>query len=162
MESNAIVSPSGDQRGVPVTSASMEVSWTALLPSRSASQISNLPERFEAKATRRASGDNCALLSSRVEETEAMGGDGDGAPGAEISTARYSNRRSCEHKLAVPICRAGAVRPPAFRHLRPRKGVAPASVRRERTASKDSLWRKKQFLRRLASTPGKRHSPWRA
>src|SRR5262245_37562510 len=86
MELNVMVWPSGDQRAVPVLGASMEVSCTALDPSRSASQISACPVRFELNATRRPSGENWGLPSARVEEMATAGGDDAGAPGAEVST----------------------------------------------------------------------------
>ena len=64
----------------------MEVSWTALDPSGSASQISHSPERSDAKATRRPSGESWGMPSRLVEEIETTGGEEAGAPGAEVST----------------------------------------------------------------------------
>src|SRR5215472_16186721 len=86
LESKTISWPSGDQRGVPVLGAPMDVSWTALDPSGSASQTSVSPERLDPKATRRPSGENSALQSTRVEEMATTGGDEAGAPGAVVST----------------------------------------------------------------------------
>src|SRR5262245_58122828 len=83
-DSNKISRPSGDQRGA-IVSAPKEVSWTAFDPSGSASHISESPERVDWKATRRPSGENWAILSIRVEEIAATGGDEAGAPGAEVS-----------------------------------------------------------------------------
>jgi hypothetical protein len=51
------------------------VSWTALEPSGSASQISKNPERLELKATRLPSGESCGVLSALVEEIATTGGD---------------------------------------------------------------------------------------
>src|SRR4051795_6011120 len=64
----------------------MDVSWTALEPSESASQISHDPERSDAKATRRPSGESWGVESIFVEEI-AITGDAEAvAPGAENST----------------------------------------------------------------------------
>ena len=77
--------PSRDQRGAPMVLI-MEVSWTALDPSGSVSQISQFPDRLDENATRRPSGERWGMLSSLVEEMETTGGDEAGAPGPEVST----------------------------------------------------------------------------
>jgi hypothetical protein len=64
----------------------MDVSWTALDPSGSVSQISQFPDRLDVSATRRPSGERWGMLSSLVEEMETTGRDEAGAPGAEVST----------------------------------------------------------------------------
>jgi hypothetical protein len=70
----------------------MEVSWTAFAPSASASQISISPERFDAKATRRPSGENVGFVSLRVDAIKVTGAETDGAPGPEVSTRqRFSS-----------------------------------------------------------------------
>jgi hypothetical protein len=63
----------------------MKVSWEALDPSGSASQISHFPERSDVKATLRPSGENWDIPSLLVEEIETTDGDEAGAPGAEVS-----------------------------------------------------------------------------
>src|SRR6478609_6389060 len=82
-DSNTISRPSGDQRGA--RDWPMEVSWMALDPSGSATHISDSPERVDWKTTRRPSGENWGILSTRVEEIATIGGDEAGAPAAEVS-----------------------------------------------------------------------------
>ena len=58
----------GDQRGVPHRGPPRDVICVAPVPSLLHTQISSWPERFEWKAIRVPSGENCALASSRVDE----------------------------------------------------------------------------------------------
>jgi hypothetical protein len=64
--------PSGDQRGVPLSEPN-EVNGTVFEPSLSQTQISPLPERPDAKAILRPSGENCGNTSLRVEEMKFIG-----------------------------------------------------------------------------------------
>src|SRR5205814_2425402 len=66
--------PSRDHRGAAVCVAPMEVSRMALDPSGLANHISASPERVDWKATRCPSGENWAMLSTRVEEIASPGG----------------------------------------------------------------------------------------
>src|SRR2546428_5436193 len=68
-ESKAMLSPSGDQRGVP-ENASSEVNCTGFEPSLSHTQISLFPSRLErpdVKAIFLPSGENAGSWSARVE-----------------------------------------------------------------------------------------------
>jgi len=62
------------------------VSWVAFAPLASATQISNSPDRFELNTTRLPSGEKLGMLSVRVEEIAAAGGETAGLPGADVST----------------------------------------------------------------------------
>src|SRR3712207_1510543 len=67
--------PSGDHRGTPVpVGARSDVSWTALEPSGSETQISQAPERVDVNATRRPSGENMQWISALVDEIAIVGG----------------------------------------------------------------------------------------
>src|SRR5688572_21609861 len=72
-EPNTISCPSGDHQGPPAMRDPIEVSWTALPPSGSESQISQLPDLVEVKTTRWPSGDRRGCISNRVEEIASVG-----------------------------------------------------------------------------------------
>src|SRR3954454_22182744 len=84
-EWKAMKSPSGDQRGAPGF-APIEVIWLALDPSGSATQISDSPERFDTKVTRRPSGENAGIHSTLVEVSATAGGEEAFPPGAGVPT----------------------------------------------------------------------------
>ena len=65
--SKTICRPSGDQRGEPANPLWKAVNWTGCSPVLSATQICEMPERFEAKAIRLPSGERSGLASRRVE-----------------------------------------------------------------------------------------------
>ena len=69
VKSNAIIFPSGDQRGQPTDPPALprEVSWRGCLPCPSTTQISVWPLRTEVNATCSPSGENCGLASSSVD-----------------------------------------------------------------------------------------------
>src|SRR5262245_36320984 len=67
VESKAMCSPSGDQRGVAVAGPPIEVTCAACEPSLWHTQISGLPERSELNTTFRPSSENWGLSSLRVD-----------------------------------------------------------------------------------------------
>src|SRR6516162_8562645 len=66
-ESKTICRPSGDQRGVPVSTSPKFVSCRVLLPSLSHTHISLVPERLDMNTTLLPSGEITGLDCSRVE-----------------------------------------------------------------------------------------------
>src|SRR5262245_6156766 len=77
LEWKAIERPSGDQRGVAVSCAPIEVRRDVPDPSASQTQISGSPERVDAKAIFLPSGENCGWSSRYVEEISRVRFSGD-------------------------------------------------------------------------------------
>src|SRR5690348_6177248 len=73
VDSKMILDPSGDQRGLAVMNAFMDVSFTVFEPSSSATQISRAPLRSDTKAMCLPSGAYCGLASIRVDARNARG-----------------------------------------------------------------------------------------
>ena len=72
-ESNAIVPPSGDQRGEPCARPGPRVSRVRFEPSASVSQISPAsPARSDWNAIRRPSGENLGVKSGTVDSTSGL------------------------------------------------------------------------------------------
>src|SRR5262245_36926723 len=70
--SKTICRPSGAQRGEPVVERLKAVNWTGCSPVPSHPQISQFPDRLEAKAILLPSGENCEATSALVEEISAF------------------------------------------------------------------------------------------
>ena len=103
----------------------MEVSWTALDPSGSASQISPSPERSDENATRRPSGESWGMSSSLVEEIETTGGDEAGRAGSGgLDAPDIHILRNCERRPDEAAARLG----------RETTGIRPSSPTKGRRA----------------------------
>src|SRR5262245_1298111 len=77
-------SPSGDQRGGPISGPPKEVICTAFEPLRSLSQISRLPERLDKNEILFPSGENWGPDSPRVEAIQALPLAAPSGPGTSI------------------------------------------------------------------------------
>src|SRR5579862_4815512 len=72
VESKAMRSPSGDQRGVDTSGPPNEVNCEAFELSASQTQISGFPERADRNTILLPSGENCGDWSPRVEEMKGV------------------------------------------------------------------------------------------
>jgi hypothetical protein len=71
--SNAIDPLSGDHRGLPTIVPLKDAKFIGLRPSRSQTQIPNVPERAELKTIFLPSGENCGSISGWVDAMNRVG-----------------------------------------------------------------------------------------
>ena len=87
-ELNEIQRPSGDHAGPAVYPPSKCVNCMGFFPSAPETQISGLPERSDAKASRSPSGEILTVWSKRVEATTLIGFPDSGVPVRFVKSTR--------------------------------------------------------------------------